>query len=144
MSDEQRKQMREQMEAHRIRKVTRVEITEAAFKKGRALIEQIDLLSADPARIDSLIKNNNGRIIWTSVNDTPAQPVARQLLDAYMNTEVTSLKDNVQLIRTQSEDSDSILYTKPVVDFADNAGTLKGVWNIWLSKKELVLAMKKK
>ncbi len=143
LSDEQRKQMREQMEAHRIKRVTTTELTEAAFAKGRSLVAQIENLKTDSARIDSLI-SGNGMLKYLPIHTIPSHPMEAQLLDAYRAGDANSLQDNVQFIR-RDEGSDSILYTKPVVSKnADDSSELEGVWNIWISKKELVLAMKRK
>lgn len=145
LSDEQRKKMKEQMELHEIRRVSEAEITEAAFARGRALVLILERFKGDSSRIDSLIKKENGRIKWIEPgNVSTARALEQQLIDAYIAAESGSLQDNVQPVKNATGASDSMLYTKPVLVKLEN-GTekLEGVWNIWLSKKELILAMNK-
>lgn len=143
LSDEQRQQMREQMELREIRRVTDTELTEAAFAHGREVIETIKGMKGDSVRIDSLIKAD-GRIKWIKPGTSTALALEQQLIDAYIAAETGSLQDNVQKMRNPEGDSDSILYTKPVVTkLPDGAEKLEGVWNIWLSRKQLILSMDK-
>ena len=144
LSDEQRKKMREQMELHEIRKVTDAEITEAAFAKGRHIIQLLDDFDGDSTRIDSLIKAESGKVRWLVPGTSNALALEQQLIDAYVASESGSLQDNVQKIRNAEGESDSLLYTKPVLKRADGVERLEGVWNVWLSKKQLILSMDKK
>jgi len=144
LSDEQRKKMREQMELHEIRKVTDAEITEAAFAKGRHIIQLLDDFHGDSTQIDSLIRAENGSVRWLVPGTSNAKALEQQLIDAYVASESGSLQDNVQKIRNTEGESDSLLYTKPVLTRADGVERLEGVWNIWLSKKQLILSMDKK
>lgn len=145
LSDEQRQKMREQMDLHEIRRVTDTEITEAAFSQGRQIIKIIETMEGDSTRIDSLIQAENGRIKWIAPGTSTALALEQQLIEAYIAAETGSLQDNVQKIRNPDGDSDSILYTKPVVtQLPDGADRLEGVWNIWLSRKQLILSMDKK
>ncbi len=146
LSDEQRKNLKEQMELHEIRRVTEAEITEAAFARGRKIMATIANLEADSVRIDSFIREKKGRIKLIEPGNTKtALALEQQLIDAYIAAGSGSLQDNVQDVKNADGDSDSILYTKPVVKKLDD-GTekLEGVWNIWLSKKDLILSMDKK
>jgi hypothetical protein len=144
LSDEQRQKMREQMELREIRRVTDAEITEAAFSRGRELIKTIEEMEGDSNRIASFIKAENGRIKWIEPGTSSALALEQQLIDAYIAAETGSLQDNVQKIRNTEGDSDSILYTKPVVTkLPDGADKLEGIWNIWLSRKQLILSMDK-
>jgi hypothetical protein len=145
LTDEQRKRMREQMALHQIRKVSDAEITEAAFSRGRQVMQAIDGLGGDSLRIDSLLKAEQGKIRWLTPNATNAIPLEQELIDAYREANALALHDNVQQIRNTSGSTDSLLYTRPVViQQAGGAARLKGVWNIWLSKKQLILSMGKK
>jgi hypothetical protein len=144
LTDEQRKKMREQMELHKIKRVTDPEIAEAAFAKGRALIDVLEKMDNDSVRIDSMITASHGRIRWIVPGKSNALALEQQLVDAYIADESGSLQDNVQDVRHGQEKTDSLLYTKPVVTkLADGSERLEGVWNIWLSRKELILAMDK-
>lgn len=145
LSDEQRKKMKEQMELHKIRKVSEAEITEAAFSRGRQLAATLEGFHGDSLKIDSLNRTEGGRIHWMVPGKTTALALEQQLIDAYLASPDAPLQDNVQKIRNPAGDSDSILYSKPVVTkAADGTERLLGVWNIWLSQKQLILAMKKK
>jgi hypothetical protein len=144
LTDEQRKKMHEQMELHKIKRVTDTEITEAAFAKGRSYIQTLGRFGSDSSKIDSLIAKTNGKIRWIVPGKSTAVALEQQLIDAYLADESGGMQDNVQELRHGVEKSDSILYTKPVVTkLNDGSERLEGIWNIWLSKKELILAMDK-
>jgi hypothetical protein len=145
LSDEQRKRMKEQMELHKIRRVTDVEITEAAFAKGRATVGGFQGDEINDVRIDSLQKTSNGKVHWLTISNRGTTETEQQLFDAYQGSESVTAQDNVQKIRRpDGTDSDSILYTTPV--FSNEGGTekLAGVWSILLSRKQLILEMPKK
>jgi hypothetical protein len=142
LTDEQRKRMKEQMELHKIKRVTDAEITEAAYAKGRLLIKQVDKFQGSGR--DSLLTSNKS-IRWIIPGKGNALALEQQLVDAYISGMTGEMQDNVQEVRNGFEKSDSILYTKPVVTKLDDGSEkLEGVWNIWLSRKELILAMDKK
>ncbi|MFZ6009431.1 MAG: hypothetical protein ACOYXT_03715 [Bacteroidota bacterium] len=146
LSDEQRKKMREQMEQHEIKKVTEAQITEAAFAKGREIMSVLEQHKNDSSDADSLGAIYHASIRWITPGAGNAIALEKQLIDAYIAGEAGgTLEDNVQLLRNADAASDSILYTKPVVTkIPDGSERLDGVWNIWLSKKRLILDMDKK
>jgi hypothetical protein len=145
LSDEQRKKIREEMAANKIRKVTESEITTTAFEQGRNIILKLEELENDSVRIDSLIHAEKGRVKWIVPGAATALALEQQLIDAYVAAGSGPLQDNVQLLRNAEGVSDSILYTKPVTSrLPDGREKLEGVWNIWLSKKQLILSMDKK
>lgn len=140
LTDEQRKEMREKMEMNKIVRVTEVEIMEAAFEKGRNTIETLEKLKGDSAKMDSFLRINGGRIRFMKPGQRSARALEQQLMDAYLADESGSRQDNVQKRRNEVGDFDSLLYTKPVTNkLPDGSAELMGVWNIWLSKKDLVL-----
>lgn len=145
LSDEQRKKVREEMKANKITKVTDIEITEAAFAKGRSILKVIENFKGDSIKIDSLLKAEHGSIRWVIPGQSTIHETEQQLINAYLAAASGGAQDNVQKIRNVSGESDSLLYSKPVISQLPN-GTdrLDGVWNIWLSKKQLILAMDKK
>jgi hypothetical protein len=144
LTDEQRKKMKEQMELHKIKKVTETEITEAAFAKGRSYIKQIESFGQDSSRIGELINETGGRIRWIVPGEGNVLALEQQLVDAYLSDMTGGAQDNVQELKHGTEKTDSILYTKPViVKLADGSERFEGMWNIWVSKKELILAMDK-
>lgn len=145
LSDEQRKAVKEDMAAHKITRVTDAEITEAAFASGRSLVSSIEKFKGDSARIDSMISANEGKIRWLVPGSAGASAIEQQLIDAYIIADAGGQIDNVQKIRGSEGDSDSLLYSKPVlISHGDKGDELVGVWNIWLSRKQLIRAMNKK
>lgn len=144
LSDEQRKEMREKMEMNKIVRVTEAEIMEAAFSEGREIVATLDTLKPNPARLDSFIEINGGRIRFVVPGTSNAHALEQQLIDAYLADESGSMQDNVQEKRNAQGDYDSLLYTRPVTKkLPDGSEQLEGVWNIWLSKKELILSIGK-
>lgn len=144
LTEEQRKAVKEDMESHEIKKVSDAEITEAAFAKGRELIATLEKYKNDSTRVDSVVAANNGKIRWLIPGSSKnALAVEQQLIDAYIASASGEAQDNVQKIRrNDGTQSDSILYSKPVVvKQKDGTDVLTGVWNIWLSRKELIRAM---
>lgn len=141
ISDEQRKQMLEAREQQVIQKVTDVEITEAAFEKGRQVVKGLSE-KTNPDQLDSLAAGMDVKIRWLVPGSADAQEIEKQLIDAYINSVMMGEKqtDNVQRIGT-----DSILYTKAVVlNRPDSSVEVRGTWNVWISKKKLILSMDKK
>ena len=142
LSDEQRRQMREKMEENKILQITEVEITEAAFAQGREIVETLDSLGKDSARLDAFINRQGGKIRFITPDASNARLLEKQLIDAYLADTSGSFQDNVQKLRTSGGDFDSLLYTKPITKkLPDGSDELEGVWNIWLPKKDLVLAI---
>ncbi len=139
LTDEQRKKMLEANEQQAIVKVTDAEITDAAFAKGRIVLEGITA----PEKADSLATAMNVKIHWLQAGASAnSLAVEQQLMDAYINSVITgtAMRDNVQKIG-----ADTLLYTSVVVlTQADSSVEIKGTWNIWMSKKQLILSMGKK
>lgn len=145
LSDEQRKQMREQMELQKIMRVTEVEITESALEKGRETMKILERFHNDSIKLDSVLKINGGRIRFIRPGKWNAKALEQQLIEAYLADESGALQDNVQKLRKAGGDFDSLLYTRPVViKLPDGSEQLEGVWNIWLSKKQIILDIGKK
>lgn len=139
LSDEQRKQMREASEQQAIIKVTDAEILEAAFAKGRSVMSQLKDNNPDTSKVAA---QEVVKIHWLGAGKAHGLEIEQQLIDAYVNSLLsgTSLQDNVQKIGT-----DTLLYTNPVViTRADSSIEIRGTWNIWIAKRELILAMNKK
>ena len=136
LSDEQRKQMREASEQQAIVKVTEAEILDAAFVKGRSVMSRLTVNKPDTGKVSA---EEIVRIHWLVPGKTHGLEIEQQLIDAYLNSLLSGvpLQDNVQKIG-----EDSLLYTNPVViTRADSSIEIKGTWNIWMSKRELILAM---
>jgi hypothetical protein len=139
LTEEQRKKMREGSEQQAVVKVTDAELTEAAFEKGRAALQGL----TSPDKADSLASALNVKIHWLQAGASPnTLALEQQILDAYINSVITGapMRDNIQKIGT-----DSMLYTSVVVlTRPDSSIEIKGTWNIWMSKKQLILSMGKK
>lgn len=139
LSDEQRKQMREASEQQAIVKVTEAEILEAAFAKGRSVMSRLKQNNPDTGKVST---EEEVRIHWLVPGKENGAEIEQQLIEAYLNSMLTGtpLQDNVQKIG-----EDSLLYTNPmIVTRADSSIEIKGTWNIWMSKRELILAMSRK
>jgi hypothetical protein len=139
LSDEQRRQMREASEQQAIMKVTEAEILDAAFAKGRSVMTRLTENNPDTSKVST---EEIVRIHWLAPGKAHGLEIEQQLIEAYLNSLLTGtpLQDNVQKIG-----EDSLLYTNPVViTRADSSIEIKGTWNIWMSKRELILAMGKK
>lgn len=137
LSEEQRKKMKEAREQQAIVKVTEAEITEAAFAKGRAVMGEL----TSKASATEVGEEAGVKVHWLEPG-SHALEIEQQLIEAYINSviEGRTPQDNVQEVGT-----DSLLYTKPiVVTNPDSSIVVKGTWNIWISKKQLILSMKKK
>ncbi|MBA4055824.1 MAG: hypothetical protein C0490_14005, partial [Marivirga sp.] len=88
------------------------------------------------------------RIRWIVPGSPDALEVENQLIEAYViGAETGSTQDNIQKLRhdPQSEEYDSLLYSRPIVTpMPDGVVNVEGVWNIYLAKKEIILSVSKK
>jgi hypothetical protein len=143
LTDEQRKKMREEMELHKIRRITEPEITEAAYARGRALIGILEHAENNPQKIDSLAAASGTRIRWIAPGKSTAEGVEQQLIESYIaGAESGSLQDNLQKIRNAEGETDSLLFTRPVVkNLPDGAVKVEGTWNVTMSQKQVILDM---
>jgi len=144
LSDEQRKQMKEGMEQQKIVQLSDSEIVTAALDQGQAIFNVLEKLKFDPTKIDSVARHYRVKIYWRTPGSSDAKEIEQQLIEAYVSGMVTgSLQDNIQpLHKGDHAKYDSLLYSKPVVTpMADGIEKLDGVWNIYISKKQIVLAV---
>jgi len=145
LTDEQRRAMKEQYEMHKIRKVTEVEITEAAYAKGRRIVARLDSLMTDSVQRDSLMKTFDVTVHFVVPNAKNIDDMERQMIEAYMQSPELTANDNIQKIRKAGVETDTILYTKPsITKLPDGRDQVNGFWNIWLSKKQLIVDMFRK
>jgi hypothetical protein len=138
LSDEQRKQMREASEQQAIVKVSEAEIMDAAFAKGRNVIERLKKSNPDTGMVSV---EENVRVHWLAPGKARGLEIEQQLIEAYLTSMLSGvpLQDNVQPIG-----EDSLLYTNPVVTTrADSSIEIKGTWNIWMSKRAVIMSMNK-
>lgn len=138
LSDEQRKKIREDMNQHKIVRISDAEITAAAFNLGRNAMKVID--GTTQTKIDSLAKASGLKIKWLVPGAKNAGVIEKQIIEAYLESSINGgMEDNVQKVN-----SDSLLYTKPVTEkLADGSENVKGMWSIQFSKKKLILSMDK-
>jgi len=136
LSDEQRRKIREDMKQHQIVRISDAEITAAAFENGRAVINIVN--KNDQRLSDSLRRYCTIR--WIIPGSKDAREIENQLIEAYLESSINGgMEDNVQKVGT-----DSLLYTKPVTEkLADGSENVKGMWCVQVSKKQLILAMRK-
>jgi len=147
LSDEERKKLRDGMAENKIVKVTDEEIVTTALDKGRAIYALLEKKKFQTKAVDSIAANESVRIHWTRPGDKNAEAIEQQLIDAYITSIITgNLQDNIQKLYLQNNPAnyDSIVYSKPVVTpMPDGVENLEGVWNIYISKKSVVIAISK-
>lgn len=138
LSDQQRREIREAQKLQEIKIVTDVQITETALKEGKRILNAIYKTGPDMQKIDSLSRATNSIIKWLVPGDSNAKLIENQLIEAYLLSAATGQgQENVQ-----KYGSDSLLYTKPVLEeLPDGSVNVKGMWSIWLSRKQVVLAL---
>lgn len=113
LSDEQRKQLRENMEAGEIRKVTDAELTEASFNYGRVIarvVEAQDRSLSNRHLLDSLEDAYHVVIVPLVEGDSLMREIESQIIEAYTGAGNHELADNIQKLSP-----DSVLYTKPLM-----------------------------
>jgi hypothetical protein len=143
MTEEQRRKLHEGMEQQKIVQMTDAEIMTTAHERGREVFAALEKVHFNPAKADSIGERYKARIHWTVPGTAGNQEIEQQLIEAYISGMVTgSLQDNVQRLYTDVQQGgyDSILYSKPAVSpMPDGVEKLDGVWNIYLSKKQVIL-----
>ena len=143
LSDEQRKKLREGVALHEIKKVSELEITEAALEKGRHIVKTIEQAGANTIDIDSLMASTGTTIKFLTPGSN-ALEIEQQLIDAYVAADPGSQVENLQPVRKADGTVDSLLYTQPKLSRQpDGTDKLEGVWNIWLSQRDIVLSITK-
>jgi len=128
------------MQQHKIVKVTDAEITEAAFTTGRQIMKGVNTKGDNAKTLDSLSHANHAKIKFLVPGAANALEIENQLIEAYLASDVNGgMEDNIQRLG-----ADSLLYTQPVTEkMKDGAETVKGIWSIRFSKKDLILGMQK-
>lgn len=148
LSDEERKKLRDGMEQNKIVKISDDEIVATGLDEGRAIFDALQKGKFSAKTVDSLSLVKAVRIHWTKPGDAGAQAIEQQLIDAYVNSIVTGdLQDNIQKLYREKDPKnyDSLVYSKPIITvMANGVENLDGVWNIYLSKRSIVIAASKK
>jgi len=147
LSEDQRKRLHEGMEQQKIVKLTDSEILTASLERGRAIFLALENVKFDGGKVDSVAGQYHARLRWITPGSPDAQEIENQLIEAYViGAETGSTQDNIQKIHlaTGAEEYDSLLYSRPVVTpMADGALNVEGVWNIYISKKDVILSVGK-
>jgi hypothetical protein len=142
LSEDQRKKLRENMEAGEIRKVTDAELTEAAFAYGRsitAILEANDNSMTNGSLRDSLEKTYHVKIAPLVPGDSLLLEIENQIIEAYTSgAGLVQLNDDIQKLG-----ADSILYTKPILrEKPDGSVEFVQALGIHMPKKNIILSIK--
>ncbi len=140
LSSEQRKKMRENMEAGSLKKVSDADLTEAAFAYGRKITKIIeDHKSNSPKFIDSLEKVYDVQIIFMQPSTSELRAVERKIIEAYTSGNGSvDLGDNLQKMG-----NDSLLYTKPMMkERPDGSLEFTKALGLRMHKKPIILSIK--
>jgi len=149
LSDDQRKQLKEGMDTHKIVRVTDSEIVSTSLDQGRAVYKALESVRFDSTKADSIARHYRVKIRWVVPGSGHALDIENQLIEAYvMGASSGSIQDNIQKVNADARNNDtydSLLYSKPVVTkMSDGVDKLEGVWNIYLAKKEVVMDLSRK
>lgn len=131
MTKEQREEMIKARESKEIKKISESMIHEAALEKGAKVAASMDLnvISEYP----SIGQKMKCRIRWVPVDKPNLNALENELIHAYKQT--SSSIENIQY----TNEGDSILFTKSIFDPKES--TIKGMWKITFSKKDLIQSM---
>jgi hypothetical protein len=148
LSDEQRKRLHEGMEDQKIIKLTVSEIVTASLERGRKIFKAMENLNFSSLKMDSLASQNHVRIRLIKTGTDNALEVEKQLIEAYIvGAETGALQENIQKmnVRNDNTDYDSLIYTRPKISpLPEGAVQVEGIWNIYLSKKEVIRTIDEK
>ncbi|MCB0486910.1 MAG: hypothetical protein KDC99_00440 [Cyclobacteriaceae bacterium] len=140
LSNEQKKQLKEGMEANQIKKISEAEIMDAAFKLGRKISEEVthagpENLSEATRRLEA---EHHVKIYPLQQGDSLLLQIEQQLIEAYTSADPNlELTDNVQKIGT-----DSLLYTVPVMEKVEGeAMQFKYALGVRMPQKEVILSI---
>lgn len=137
LTDEQRQKMRENMELNEIKKVTEVQITEAAFQLGRqvaAEVSKADKTLTNPVALDSIAQVYQVEIISLQESNENLRAIERQILEAY---QAAAGSDNLQ-----KQGPDSLIYTKPLWrEHPDGSTEFLKALGVRMTRKQIVTAI---
>lgn len=131
------------MEAKSLKKISDLELTEAALAYGRNLsgiIERRDKSLSQRKFLDSLERSFGVEILAMQPTDSFLRGVERQIIEAYTSGgNLSGIGDNLQKMG-----SDSLLYTKPLVsERPDGSVEFQKALAIRMPRKQVVLSIKK-
>ena len=142
LSSEQRKRIRENMEAKSIKKISDAELTEAAFNYGRSLVKVIeskDKSLSNRKFLDSLEKSFGVQIFSMHPTDSFLRGVERKIIEAYTSgSDLSGIGDDLQKMG-----ADSLIYTKPLLtERPDGSLEFTQALAIRIPKRQVILSIK--
>ena len=149
ISDEQRKKFKEGMEMEKIVHATDSDILAFALDKGHATFDALKASSFSAHKIDSIEKALNVRINFLVPGKSNALVIEQEMIDAYINGIALggANQENLQKVwtDTQKNNYDSVMYSQPkLLIRPDGVEELQGIWNIFIAKRDIVLAIGRK
>jgi len=110
LSSEQRKKIRSNMEAKSLKKISDVEIAEAALAYAQNIAKVIEGSGrSDQKFLDSLDKVYDVEVVFMTSGDSKLRAVERQVIEAYASIGSSTIPGE----NLQKMGNDSLLYTKP-------------------------------
>jgi hypothetical protein len=147
LSDEQRAKIKKEMEDKKIVRITEPEIMTASLDKGHSVMKSLENKRYSAALVDSVEKIHDVKIHYAVPGGKNSQAIEQELIDAYvMGIATGNADENLQKVYTnaQKDSFDTLLYSKPAITrLPDGTEQLDGIWNIYISKKQVVLEISK-
>ena len=128
------------MEAKSIKKISDVELTEAALVYAHKIAKVIeDSDQSDQKFLDSLDKAYDVEVIFMTSSDLKLRAVERQVIEAYASTVGSAIPGE----NLQKMGKDSLLYTKPLFE-KNQHGSLefRKALALRIHKKAVILSIK--
>jgi hypothetical protein len=140
LTEEQKKELREGMEANEIVKISQAEITNAAFSYGRKIAEDVKQTNdINDAKVAELQEQYHVTIFPLEPGDSLLLVIEQQLIEAYTSAKAIELTDNVQKVG-----KDSLLYTSPIMTtLPDGSLQFQYALGIRMPLKEVILSIGK-
>lgn len=138
------------MEDHKITQISDAEIVSAAMEQGKQVYSALAKSGFETSAAENLGRERHVKIRYITPGSGDALEVESQIIQAYIiGSSTGATQDNIQKLRsgtaTSLSDYDSLLYSRPeVTSLPDGSVNVKGVWNVYLSKREIVRTLSKK
>jgi hypothetical protein len=142
LSSEQRKKMRESMEAKSIKKISDAELTQAALDYGRSIagiIESKDKSLNNRKFLDSLEQSFGVEILSMQPTNAELRGIEKKIIEAYTSgTDLSGVGDDLEKMG-----ADSLLYSKPIMlERPDGSLEFEKALAIRMPKKQVILSIK--
>lgn len=142
LTPEQREKARKAIEEGKIKRITPAQLTEAALKKGKKVIEDIggkDSFFNDASFIDSIAGENDVIIYVLKPGMDGVSKIELDIAEAYQSQgDVSGVGDNVQKLS-----GDTLLYTMPVGnERPDGSRPFSHAIAVKMAVKQLVISIK--